>query len=174
MTDRHPELSEYDPRYSRYMERVPESGLIAVMLNQIEETASFMTSIPKEKYDYRYAPDKWTLREVFGHISDVERAFGYRALCGARGDQVELKRIDGDLYIKNGDFGRLSMAELSIEFELARKSNAKFLQHLPDVAWDRPAMISSATVTVRALGYLMVGHERHHLKIIKELYLKVV
>ncbi len=173
MIDRHPEIREYNPRYNPYMELVPENGLISLMLSQLEATVSFMESIPPEKYDHRYAPEKWTVREVFGHLGDGERAFGYRVLCAARGDQMEFKGTDGNLYIRNGEFGRLSMAELAQEFESARKSNAVFLQHLPDIAWDRTALLSGATITVRALGYLIVGHERHHLRLIKERYLKI-
>jgi hypothetical protein len=166
-----PDISEYDPRYSRYMELVPEDSLFVAMKNQTEATISFMLSIPAEKYDFRYAVDKWTVREVFGHLCDIERAFGYRTLCAARGDQVDLKRVDGNLYIQNGEFGRLSTAELAQEFEAARKSNMMLLQHLPESAWDRPALVAGAKITVRALGYLMVGHERHHLRILKDRYL---
>jgi hypothetical protein len=173
MIDRHPETAEYDQRYGRYLTLVPEDGLLAAMAAQSEKTPAFLASIPEEKYDYRYAPEKWTLRDVIGHICDVERAFGYRVLCGARGDEVELKRVDGNLYIQNGDFGRLSMKQLSDEFAQIRKSNVILLQHLPDVAWDRPVKIAGAAVSVRAMGYLMLGHERHHLRIIEEQYLKV-
>jgi len=172
MPDKHPSIEEYGSRYSRYIELVPESGILNVMLSELEATKNFILSIPKEMHDYRYAPDKWSVREVFGHISDTERAFGYRALCFSRGDYQDFKRIDGDLYIKNGEFSRLSMQELFEEFEAARRANNLLLKHLPDEAWDRSAEVYGAKVTVRALAYLMVGHERHHLNIIRNLYLK--
>jgi hypothetical protein len=152
---------------------VPETGILEVMIREIKTTENFIHSIPEEMHDFRYAPDKWSVREVLGHISDTERAFGYRALCFGRGDYPEFKRIDGGLYIKNGEFSRLTMRELLDEFEAARRSNALMLKHLPEEAWDRSAEVYGAKVTVRALAYLMVGHERHHLNIICNLYLKM-
>jgi hypothetical protein len=154
------------------MELVPESGLMTLMEGRQKETKSFLSSIPEALYDHRYAPDKWTVREVLGHVCDIERAFGYRLLCAARGDEQELKRVDGNLYIQNGEFARLGLMEWANEFQLVRKSNLIFLQHMPEPAWDRVALMAGAKVTVRALGYLLVGHERHHLRILRENYLK--
>ncbi|NTW49236.1 MAG: DinB family protein [Chlorobiales bacterium] len=172
MIDRRPESTEYDPRFEPYMALVPESGLIEIISNQFAATASFIASIPESKYDYRYAPDKWSVLEVFGHICDVERSYCYRLLVGARGDEVELKRMNGYLYTQNAEFGRFGLLEWLKEFEATRKSNLLFLQHIPDAAWDRAAQLGGSSITVRALGYFMVGHERHHLHILKEKYLK--
>ena len=172
MIDRRPETDEYDQKYKHYIELVPENDLIAVMLSQLEETISFLSSIPSVKYDYQYAANKWTVREVTIHICDVERTFGYRVLCAAKGYQVELKRIDYNQNMHNDNINRLPLVELSKEFEFVRKSNAMFLKHLPDVAWDCPVFISDAKFTILALGYLMVGHERHHLRILKERYIR--
>jgi hypothetical protein len=172
MIDRHPDPSEYDARFGHYMELVPESGLIALMPKQLATTAAFISSIPESLYDSRYAPDKWTIREVFGHICDVERAYSYRLLCGARGDQTELKRMDGNLYIQNAEFNRLGLLDWLKEYERVRQSNILFLEHLPESAWDRVAHFGGSPITVRALGYFMLGHERHHLTILKEKYLK--
>ncbi|NTV46203.1 MAG: DinB family protein [Chlorobiales bacterium] len=171
MKDRRPAPTEYDPRFEPYMQLVPEEGILEVIANQFAKTASFIQSIPESKVDYRYAPDKWTVREVFGHISDVERSYCYRLLVGARGDEVELKRMNGNLYVQNGEFGRFGLLEWLKEFEATRKSNLLFLQHIPDAAWDRTAQLGGTSITVRALSYFMIGHERHHLNILREKYL---
>ena len=110
MIGRRPETHDYDQRYHHYFELVHENDLITVMLSQLDETMSSISSIPLVKYNYRYASNKWTVREVILHICDVERTFGYRALCAAKGYRVELKRLDGNFDIQNDEFNQLLAA----------------------------------------------------------------
>lgn len=167
-----PDVSEYNVRYSRYIDLVPESDLCAAMSQQIEETKAFVGGIPESMADFRYATGKWTIREVVGHVLDTERIFGYRLLCIARGDTAKLEGADQDLYVRNASFNRFKIEELLEEFALVRGSNVILIRHLLAEAWDRVGSVSGNSISVRAIGYLMVGHERHHLGIIQSKYLQ--
>ncbi len=171
LTLRRPEPSEHNPRYARYMDLVPETDLPEAMLRQLDETRAFLGSIPEPLHDHRYAPDKWTFREVVGHIMDTERIFGFRLLTFARGDSIALERADEKVYVANAEFNRCALSTLVEEFTLLRRANAMLLRQLPQAAWDRTGVVSGSTITVRAIGYLMLGHERHHLDVLRTRYL---
>ncbi len=171
MSCRRPEPSEYHPRYARYLDLVPEADVIEAMRLQGEDTSVFLAGIAEDLYEHRYAADKWTLREVLGHILDTERILGFRMLTIARGGVANFVRADQDAYVRNAEFGRWPLVELAGEFALVRRSNMLMLRHLPPAAWDLAATVSDATVSVRALAYLMLGHERYHLAMIRERYL---
>jgi hypothetical protein len=172
MNKRRPAASEYNPRYSRYIDLVPEADLPKALAMQIEETGALLGAISEATADTRYAPGKWTIRQVVGHIVDTERILGYRLLCFARGDEAILQLADQELYVRNGGFGRYSIGELLDEFSLIRRSHVSMLRHLPPEAWDRTGKVSDFLFSVRALGYMMLGHERYHLGIIQRQYLK--
>jgi len=142
------------------------------MLRQLEETTVFFASIPEPLHDYRHAADKWTLREVAGHIADTERILGFRLLSFARGDTARLSRADEELYVRNAEFSRYTLAALVEEFALVRRSHLMLLRHLPAAAWDRTGSVADTSISVRAVGYLMLGHERHHLGMIQSRYLR--
>jgi hypothetical protein len=167
-----PDASEYDARYSRYMELVPETDLPRAMAGQIDETRRLILSIPKANLDSRYAPGEWTPREILGHILDTERLFGVRLLCFARGDGAAFERADQDLYVRSGEFERYAIEDLLREFELVRQAHLSLLSHLPPAAWERMGRVGGLPISVRAIGYLMLGHERHHLGTIQGQYLK--
>ena len=166
-----PDPSEYQPHYARYIDLVPETDLPEAMLEQIEETSAMAAEIPESLHDHRYAEGKWTIREVFGHISDTERILGFRLLSFARGETADFTRADEDLYVQNAGFSECELEALLEEFELVRRSNVMLLRQLPPEALDRIGSISGSQISVRAIGYLMLGHERHHLNIIKDKYL---
>jgi hypothetical protein len=172
MNDRRPAASEYNARYSRYIDLVPEVDLPNALAQQIEDTRAFLGAVSEATADSRYAPEKWTIRQVVGHIVDTERILGYRLLCFARGDEAILKYADEELYVRNADFGSYSLGELLDEFALIRRSHVSMIRHLPVEAWDRTGAVSEFLFSVRALGYMMLGHERHHLGIIQRRYLE--
>src|SRR5262245_26636945 len=118
MTTKRPDASEYPPRYQRYMLLVDESNVLEAMARQEETTKSFLLQIPDALHGYRYAPGKWTVREVVGHILDTERIFGFRLLCFARGDTASLRSADEVLYVNNAEFARYTLAALVEEFLL--------------------------------------------------------
>jgi len=171
MVHRRPHASEYDPRFERYMNLVPEESIHAALEQQHRETVSFAGQVPESMVDHRYAPGKWTIREVIGHVLDTERILGFRLLSFARGDENPLMRADEELYVRNGEFSRYPMKEWLEEFSLLRKSNIALIRHLPDEAWDRTGTVSGLPISVRAIAYFMVGHERHHIRIIRNVYL---
>jgi hypothetical protein len=171
MRNRRPAASEYNARFNRYIDLVPEVDLPKALAQQIDDTGAFLGAISEAVADTRYAPGKWTIRQVVGHIVDTERILGYRLLCFARGDEAILQRADEELYVKNADFNRYSLGELLDEFSLIRRSHVSMIRHLPVEAWDRTGTVSEFLFSVRAMGYMVLGHERHHLGIIQRQYL---
>jgi hypothetical protein len=166
-----PRVHEYPAHFQRYMDLVPEEDVCAAMAEQLERTSAFFQRIPDDSVDRRYAPGKWTTREVVGHILDTERIFGYRLLTFARGDEVTTPRADENLYVRTGDFSRYPLADWIDEFAQVRRSHMALLRHLAPDAWRRMGNSSIGPISVRAMAYLMLGHERHHLGIIRDKYL---
>lgn len=166
-----PEASEYAPYYGAYISLVEGNDLISALEKQIDQTQSLLLNIPEEKGIYRYAEGKWSIREVIGHLIDTERIMAYRALRFARNDATPINGFEQDPYIENADFNSCQISDLAKEFRLVRESNIRMLKHLPEEAWKRGGIASGNPVSVRALAYIIAGHEVHHLKILKERYL---
>lgn len=138
---------------------------------QAKDTAKFLNSITEEQSLKRYAPDKWSIKEVIGHLTDSERIFAYRALRFARGDETSLPGFESDDYIEPGRFDKRNWAGLIKEFEAVRLATLELYEPLDEEAWKRQGVANNDAVSVRALAYIIAGHELHHLKLIKELYL---
>jgi hypothetical protein len=119
---------------------------------------------------HRYAPGKWSVREVFGHLGDGERVFGYRAACISRGDRTPLPRFDENLYVANAAFDHTAVAVLADELLHLRAANLAMLRRLDAEAWKRVGTASERSISVRALSFIMAGHVRHHLRILRERY----
>jgi hypothetical protein len=171
MVSGHPDVSEYPERFGGYIELVPEDDICGAMVTQLENSVAYLSRIPESKVDWRYAPGKWTIREVVGHILDIERVFGFRLMSFARGETATFPRANEELYVKNADFSRYSLGEWLDEFALVRNSHVALVRHLPVDAWSRIGTVTLGPISVRSMAYLMVGHERHHLRIIQEKYL---
>jgi hypothetical protein len=170
MANGRPDTSEYPQRYGRYVDLVPEEDICSALALQLEVTSATVSTIPKSLVDFRYAPGKWTTREVVGHILDTERIFGFRLLTFARGDSAALTRADEVLYVRAGEFGRHGLEEWLEEYALVRRSHIALLRHLPELAWSREGTVAGSPISVRAIAYAMLGHERHHLGIIQTRY----
>lgn len=168
---RRPDTSEYDARYTRYMQLIPEADLLQAMSCQLDETSQLILSVPQANLDMRFAAGEWTAKEILGHILDTERIYGFRLLCFGRGDALSLQRADQDMYVRSAEFERYPVEELLQEFILVRQSHISLLRHLPAAAWDRAGMVNGLSISVRAIAYLMLGHERHHLTTIQTQYL---
>jgi hypothetical protein len=171
MIGRRPTPSEYDPRFERYMQLVPEEDICSALNQQLQISSDVVSRVPASLVDYRYAPGKWTTREVIGHVLDTERILGFRLMTFARGDQSPLMRADEDYYAATGKFSRFPLIEWMEEFSFTRRSNIALIRHLPEEAWDRTGTVSGLTISVRALAYFMAGHERHHIGILQSQYL---
>jgi DinB superfamily len=166
-----PEPTEHAEYYGRYISLAPEEDLCAAMREQTETTLKFLRAIPAEAGDRRYAPGKWSIKEVVGHMTDTERVFGLRALFFARLDAAALPGFEQDDWVNAANFAAQPLAELIDEFEHVRRGNLYFFQHLAPEAWMRRGIASGYEFTVRALAYAMLGHERYHLEILRSRYL---
>ena len=166
-----PAAGEYAPFYAGYVAGVPDGDLIALLQQQGEETVALLGGISDEKSQHRYAPGKWTIREVLGHIVDGERVFSYRALTFARGDGGPLPSFDENAWAATSNAGRRSMRELLAEYRAVRAATVALFRSFGEDEFMRSGVASKNPVTVRALAYIVAGHERHHLKILRERYL---
>ena len=166
-----PEKNEYGEWFAGYVSLVPEKDILAALTSQIEEFQQLAASILEEKGAFSYADGKWTIKELLGHLNDGERIFAYRALRIARGDQTPLSGFEQDDYIAAGRFNSRTLADLIEEFVLLRRSNIKLFENLEDAAWLLMGKASGNPNSVRAVAYIMAGHVRHHLNILRHRYL---
>jgi hypothetical protein len=167
----HPPSSEYAPYYERYTSLVPQGDIVTILTKQLEETIPLLRGINEAKAGYRYAPDKWSIKQLLGHINDGERVFSYRALRFARNDSQPLTGFEQDDYVQAGDFDERAFADLVNEFEHVRRATIDLLRPLSDEAWLRRGVANDAEISVRALAFIMAGHVAHHVQILKERYL---
>jgi hypothetical protein len=170
-TTTRPQPTEYLPYYERYVSLVPAGDILEILTRQLDSTLALLRSIPEERAGFRYAPDKWSIKELLGHVIDGERIFAYRALRFARNDRTQLAGFEQDDYIRNATFDEGKLSDLADEFEHVRRGNLLMLRHLSDAAWERRGVASDAEVSVRALVFIIAGHELHHLNVLKEKYL---
>lgn len=166
-----PATDEYLPYYSRYIDRVPEGDVLTTLSEQISETLALLRGLPDSVASYRYAPDKWTVNQLVGHVIDTEKIFGYRALRFARADTTPVPGYEQDDYARNSTFDSYPLSELASELEAVRRSTLYFFRHLDDDAWARRGVANNAEVSVRALAYIIAGHELHHREILRTRYL---
>ena len=168
---KHPEITEYIEDYEDYVSLVEETDIISAMQKQLTEVENLFASIPEEKGAFAYASGKMTIKEMLGHLIIGERIFSYRALIISHGDQTPLPGFEQDLFIANGNFNSISLADLVKEFSNILQANLIFFQNLTDEAWERTGTVNDHPVTVRALAYNMVNHVRHHLDSLRLHYL---
>ena len=171
-----PEATEYNPMFHAEISLVPDSADFAGLIRQnAAETARFiLEEFGEAAASVRYAPEKWTAREVIGHLSDVERVLSYRALRFARGDTTALPGFDENAYVPAADFEHRTMKSVVEEFTAIRTSTAALVDSLTDETAARGGALASGTMTVRALLYLIAGHELHHRVLLRERYLPCV
>jgi uncharacterized damage-inducible protein DinB len=164
-----PESNEYAPYYGKYVSLVSEGDIVVTLEKQLPDTLALLA--PREADgDFRYAPGKWSVKEALGHVIDTERVFSYRALRIARNDKTPLAGFEQDDYVKYGQFAQASLAALLEEFSSVRKASVALFRGLDEAAWTRRGMASNNEVTVRALAYMIAGHELHHRGIFQQKY----
>ncbi|MBO3696930.1 DinB family protein [Roseivirga sp. E12] len=166
-----PAPSEYNPFYEPYVSKLPEEDVYRVLEGQLTSIADFFGSIAEDKVDHRYAPGKWSIKEVLNHLNDAERVFSYRALSIVRGDTVELPGMDQDVYQENSRMNARTMSSLVDEFRAIRTATLALLQSVTEEDTLKEGIASGSKVTVRALAALIAGHYAHHVMIVKEKYL---
>lgn len=165
-----PEPGEYAPYYDRYISLIPGTDILGALDTQRRQTMLLLSGRDESEGEFRYAPAKWSAKEVLGHVCDTERIFAYRALRIARGDQRPLAGFEQDDYVKHGPFARAPLEEIIEDYIAVRRATLTLLRNLDEAAWGRRGVASNNVVSVRALAYMIAGHEVHHRRILEEKY----
>ena len=169
-----PEANEYAEYYGKYIAKVPGADVVGVLESQRLQMLQLFAGRSERDGNFRYAPDKWTIKEVLGHVTDAERIFTCRALRIARGDQTPLPGFEQDDFVKNGGFGTRTLADIVEEFGAVRGASIALFRSLDDAAWSKRGLASQKEVTVRALGFITAGHQIHHRVILEERYFPAI
>jgi DinB superfamily len=165
-----PTPSEYAPFYAGYIAAVPDGDILETLGRQISELRQLVAAIPADRETFRYGEGKWSVREVVGHMIDGERVFSYRALRFSRGDQTPLPGFEENQYVAASTFDRRPLSSLVDELVLLRQANLALLRGFAPEDWTRTGTASGKPVSVRALAFIMAGHVRHHLNILRDRY----
>ena len=166
-----PGSDEYAPYAATYVSRVPEGDIVDILNRQVPEVMTLLRSIPETQGDHRYAPEKWSIREMVGHLSDAERVFSYRALRFSRGDTTPVEGFDENSYVANSPFTRASLPDLIDELEHVRKATIHLFANLDEKAMGRRGLANGIEVSVRALAFIIAGHVYHHMNVLRTRYL---
>jgi len=170
MTGR-PSASEAAPYYFNYINSVSSDDIVPVLQSQLEETLPFLRTISEEKSLFRYAPEKWSIRQMWGHVNDTERVFLMRALWFARNFYTPLPSFDQDIAVAAAGSDDIPWARHVQEFSEIRLATISFFRNLPEEAWSRKGVASGNPFTVRACAYIVAGHTAHHGAVLREKYL---
>jgi hypothetical protein len=165
-----PGADEYAQPYRDYVHRVPTGNVLELLERQGAATAKLVADLPPDRAGYRYAPGKWSVTEIIGHLSDAERIFAYRALRIARGDETPLPGFDENAYTPAGQFDRRPLPEVAQELAAVRTATLALFRGLPDEAWTRRGTASNHPVSVRAIARIIAGHEMHHVEVLRARY----
>jgi hypothetical protein len=166
-----PDATEYAPYYGRYIDQVPEGDVLEILEAQLGETVETLTAVPAERGTYRYAPEKWSLNQVMGHLCDTERVFAHRALWFSRADHQPLPGMEQDDYVAAANFDSRTPADLSAEFRAIRQATLALFRSMSGEMLARRGVASEVEFSVRSIPFILAGHERHHLEVLKERYL---
>ncbi len=166
-----PDKNDYAPFYAGYVDALEGDNGIEILVSQSTATQELLNSFSESKGNYAYAEGKWTVKEVVGHLMDAERIFAYRALSIARGEKKLLPGYDQDEYVKTGNFNKRQLFDLNYEFRLLRESNILLFRGFDEYMMNQRGIANDKEVTVRALLFIIAGHEKHHMKILRERYL---
>jgi uncharacterized damage-inducible protein DinB len=167
-----PEETEYLSYYGKYVSLVGDANVLDTLSKQLDETLGLLRSIPESQAGFRYAPGKWSIKELVGHMIDTERIFAYRALRFARNDRTPVPGYEQDDYIRHASFDDYPLDDLAAEFASVRQSTLFLFRHLDEEAWMRRGVANESEVSVRALAYIIAGHELHHREVLRSKYLQ--
>ena len=169
-----PEPTEYPEFYANYVSKVPGADVLSVLESQRLQMLQLFAGRSERDGSFRYAPGKWTVKEVLGHVTDTERIYAYRALRFARADHTPLPGFEQDDFVKNGAFNERPLAGLADEFAHVRSASLALFRSFPEEAWQRRGVASQKEVTVRALAFITAGHQIHHRLILEERYFPAI
>ena len=165
-----PAPGDYADYYEKYISLVPGSDILSALEAQRLQTIQLFAARSERDGNFRYAPDKWSVKEVLGHVCDTERIFAYRALRIARGDQTPMEGFEQDDYVRNAPFAQNRLADLAEEFHFVRGATIDLFRGLAPDAWQRRGVANKNEVSARALAFIIAGHELHHRRILEERY----
>jgi DinB superfamily len=168
-----PQPGEYAPYYDRYISLIQGGDILNTLDQQRRVTMTLLCGRDEADGDFRYAPGKWSAKEVLGHVCDTERVFAYRAMRIARADATPLEGFEQDDYVRNGPFANRALEDQVEDFIAVRRATLSLLRNLDEAAWVRRGIANKNEVSVRALAYIIAGHEMHHRRILEEKYFAV-
>jgi uncharacterized damage-inducible protein DinB len=170
MPQKRPQKGDYALYYDKYIALVPSGEFLEILRAQHGALTRLLSPLSEEQAEFRYAPGKWSIKEVLGHVNDAERIFAYRLLRVARGDQTPLAGFEQDGYIQAGNFSARTLTDLLEEFTSVREATITLIRSLDDEAWLRRGTASQKEISALALAFVIAGHERHHRLILEERY----
>ena len=165
-----PTQDEYAPYYQTYISKIDSEYLMDILEKSRDATLAFLTTMPAEKWDYRYQEDKWTIKEVLVHLMDVERIFTYRALRFSRNDRTSVAGFDENEYIPESNTSERTVESILAEYVALRQSTIQFFKNINSEMSLRTGIANGKEISVRALGFIIPGHEMHHINVIRERY----
>jgi hypothetical protein len=165
-----PQPDEYAPYYGKYIALVQSDDILTALDQQRRDTMKMLSGRDEEDGNFRYAPDKWNAKEVWGHVCDTERVFAYRALRISRADATPMQGFEQDDYVRNGPFANAPIAEIVEDYIAVRRATITLLRNLDEAAWSRRGTANKNEVSVRGLAYIIAGHELHHRAILEQKY----
>ena len=171
MPTERPKPGEYNPYYDKYISLILGTDIVGTLAGQLPRTVALLSSLSERDGELRYAPGKWSLKEALGHLIDTERIMAYRALRIARGDRTPVAGFEQDDYVRDGPHATVRLADLVEEFKSVRAATVALFRNLRDEDWKRQGVANNDDITVRALAYIIAGHELHHRHIFEERYL---
>lgn len=166
-----PVQGDYAPYYENYIKLIEGEDILRVLNDQNKKTQDILNSFSEHRGNYRYADGKWTVKEVVGHLLDTERVFAYRALCISRGEKKTLPGFDQDDYVSEGNFNRRELFDLNYEYRLLRESNLLLFRSFTPEMLKLKGFANESSVTVLAILFMIAGHEKHHMNILREKYM---
>lgn len=168
--NKRPDKDEYGSFYQKYIDKLGPGNIIDILRGQRDEVVTLIQSLDEEKALYRYDKGKWTIKEVIGHLLDNERVFSYRALSISRNDPEDLPGYDQEQYVKAANFNDRSLPNLREEYENLRNSNISLFNSFTEQIINRRGIANNYSMSVRAIPFIIAGHERHHLKLLESRY----
>lgn len=166
-----PPADEYPPHFAAYVEEAPDGDIIRTLQAGVKSTLTLLKGLDDARAGHRYAPNKWTVREVVAHVADSERVFSYRLLSFARADPAELPSFDENLWVPEQQAERQKFKRVLDDFKAVRAATVTLLKTLPRQAWTRRGVANHKAMSVRALAWSIAGHEEHHRRVLVERYL---
>lgn len=167
-----PNKSDYSEYAQKYIDLVFGDDIISILHQTSKEMSDLINSFPRSKGDYSYAEGKWTVKQVIGHLLDTNRIFAYRALSIARGETQPLPSFDQDLYVEKGNFNSKNLADITYEFRFTRESNLLLFRSFDKSVYQNRGVAAGSEVSVLGIMYMVAGHQKHHINILREKYLK--